>query len=109
MQGGKIRKGKGVRKVYPPDHQDKDFISLPNYLQNDALAGNIVLGDDTPDDDVESGMGIDKGAFRKSFYQRQAKYKHLKTLDAYARYIVEHPKDFSMKVRRRAQFLINVH
>ena len=120
MQGGKIRKGKGaglspratkggaVRKVFPPDHQDKDFISLPIYLQNDALAGNIVLGDDTPDDDVESGMGIEKGAFRKSFYQRQAKYKHLKTLDAYARYIVEHPKDFSMKVRRRAQFLINI-
>jgi hypothetical protein len=109
MQGGKIKKGKGVRKVFPPDYQPKDFISLPNYLQSDALAGNIVLGDDTKDDDGESGMGIEKGAFRKSFYQRQAKYKHIKSLDAYARYIVEHPKDFSMKVRKRAQFLINVH
>jgi len=111
LQGGKIKKGRG-RKVFPPDHKDKDFISLPNYLQSDALAGNIVLGDnnsgDTPDDG-ESGTGIEKGAFRKSFYQRQAKYKHIKTLDAYARYIVEHPSDFSMKVRRRAQFLINVH
>lgn len=112
LQGGKIKKGRG-RKVFPPDHVDKDFISLPNYLQSDALAGNIVLGDNTPDDDGESGTGaggaIDKGAFRKSFYQRQAKYKHIKSLDAYARYIVSHPKDFSMKVRRRAQFLINVH
>lgn len=115
LQGGKVdlknlrqsKKGKG-QKVYPPDHQDKDFVSLPNYLQNDVLAGNVVLPDNTPDD-VESGTGIDKGAFRKSFYQRQAKYKHIKSLDAYARYIVEHPKDFSMKVRRRAQFLINVH
>jgi hypothetical protein len=124
MQGGKVdlknlrqRKGKGVRKVYPPDHQDKDFISLPNYLQNDVLAGNVVLPDDTKDDDgegfrplttlgVESGTGL---SFRKSFYQRQAKYKHIKSLDAYARYIVSHPSDFSMKVRKRAQFLINVH
>ena len=128
LQGGKVdlknlrqsNKGRGVRKVYPPDYQPKDFISLPPYLQNDALAGNVVLGDNTPDDDGESGTGvglrphatggdIEKGAFRKSFYQRQAKYKHLKTLDAYARYIVSHPKDFSMKVRKRAQFLINVH
>ena len=107
LQGGKIKKGRG-KKVFPPDHKDKDFISLPNYLQSDALAGNVVLGDDTPDDDVESGTGMDKGAFRKSFYQRQAKYKHIKSLDAYARYIVSHPKDFSMKVRKRAQFLINI-
>ena len=121
MQGGKIKssrkKGKGA-KVYPPSHVDKDFISLPPYLQNDALSGNIVLGGDTPDDDgegflplttlgVESGTGIEKGAFRKSFYQRQAKYKHLKTLDAYARYIVDHPSDFSMKVKKRAIFMIN--
>jgi hypothetical protein len=108
LQGGKIKKGKGVRKVYPPDYHPKDFISLPNYLQSDALAGNIVLGDNTPDDDGESGMGIEKGAFRKSFYQRQAKYKHIKTLRDYAEYIVDHPKDFSSKVRKRAIFMINI-
>jgi hypothetical protein len=110
MQGGKIRKGKGVRKVFPPDHKEKDFISLPNYLQDDALAGNITIPEygDNPVDAI-NGTGIDKGAFRKSFYQRQAKYKHIKSLDAYARYIVEHPSDFSMKVRKRAQFLINIH
>jgi len=108
MQGGKI-KGKGVRKVFPPDYQPKDFVSLPNYLQGDALAGNIVLGDNTPDDDGESGTGIEKGAFRKSFYSRQAKYKHIKSLESYAKYIVEHPSDFSMKVRKRAQFLVNLH
>jgi hypothetical protein len=108
LQGGKI-KGKGVRKVFPPDYHPKDFISLPNYLQSDALAGNIVLGDNTTDDDGESGTGIEKGAFRKSFYSRQAKYKHIKSLEEYAKYIVEHPSDFSMKVRKRAQFLVNLH
>jgi len=106
LQGGKI-KGKGVRKVYPPDYQPKDFVSLPNYLQSDYLAGNKIIESETPDDG-EDGMGIQKGAFRKSFYQRQAKYKHLKTLREYAQYIVDHPKDFSSKVRKRAVFMINL-
>ena len=117
LQGGAIKgifrkkKGKGV---FPPMYEEPDFIQLPTYLQNEALAkGTAHTGDDSSDTDVEDGMGIDFdeiewGSFKKAFYNRQKKYKHLKTLETYAKYIMEHPDDFNKHTKKRANFYLNV-
>jgi len=130
MQGGGLRKrgrpkkGKGTEQgVYPPMLEQAEFSQLPPYLQNDAAAGDLRTGlptrpqaelpDDSSDSSSEDGMGIDFedmdwGSFKKAFYNRQAKYKHLKSMKQFAEYIVEHPKGFSKKTKHRAGFYLNV-
>jgi hypothetical protein len=125
LQGGSLKKrgrpkkGKGVQEgVYPPMYEQAQFSQLPPYLQNDAEAGDIRTGlpvksDDSSDSSSEDGMGIDFedidwGSFKKAFYNRQAKYKHLKTMKQFAEYIITHPKGFSKKTKHRASFYLNV-
>ena len=109
--GTKTLKGKGV---FPPMYEKPDFIQLPTYLQNDALAkGTAYTGDDISDTDLEDGTGIDFdkiewGSFKKAFYNRQKKYKHLKSLGAYAKYIMDHPDDFNKHTKKRANFYLNI-
>ena len=109
--GTKTLKGKGV---LPPMYEKPDFIQLPTYLQNDALAkGTAYTGDDISDTDLEDGTGIDFdkiewGSFKKAFYNRQKKYKHLKSLGAYAKYIMDHPDDFNKHTKKRANFYLNI-
>ena len=117
LQGGAIKgifrkkKGKGV---FPPMYEKPDFIQLPTFLQNDALAkGNAPTTDDSSDTTVEDGMGIDFdeiewGSFKKAFYNRQKKYKHINSLGAYAKYIMEHPDNFNKHTKKRANFYLNV-
>ena len=102
-QGGKIG-------VYPAMYDAPDFIKLPPYLQNQALAEDASQSFGTVE---EQGGNVDFeninwGSFKKAFYNRQPKYKHLRTLKEYAMYIIDHPENFTKHTKHRANFYLNI-
>lgn len=108
MQGGKIRKGKGL--VFPPDYVPPNFLTYPTYIQNDVLAGDVSTKPTEPD---MTGTGVDFedvdwGSFRKYFHNRPARLKHLKSLEALADYIMHNPHEFNAKTKKRANFYLHV-
>jgi hypothetical protein len=119
MQGGSIKGRKKGGLVFPPNYVPPDFSSLPPYLQNDAMAGDITVGgkpvgsDDNSDTSSEEGGDIDFediewGSFKKYFQNRPKKLRHLKTMKELAQFIHKHPDEFNAKTRKRAEFYLNV-
>ena len=111
MSGGGITDN--PNKVFPPMYKPVDFLSLPPYIQNDALAGDISIPVDSDDTEKNTGKGIDFdeiewGSFKKYFQNRPSRLKHLKSLEALAEYIHNHPDEFNAKTRHRASFYLNV-
>ena len=101
-QGGKIG-------VYPAMYEAPDFIKLPPYLQNQALAEDT--NEDASNEEQGGNVDFEKinwGSFKKAFYNRQPKYKHLRTLKEYAMYIIDHPKNFTKHTKHRANFYLNI-
>ena len=54
-----------------------------------------------------AGLHMEKGAFTKYFKNRAKKYRHLKSLEEMAEFILQHPNDFTKYTMKRALFYHN--